>query len=138
MYIHLAHCGIHSIYSSFIDHFCKNICIVLYTILQNVLKHNIESTHTLCVALNNGGVWMWREKKVDVKTIKRIQCLQPPSVEDILNDPCLAIKSSTGLSYMLQDIVNSMDFNKPMKTAFEFAQVNVFFEDLKVPSSFDM
>ena len=70
---------------------------------------------------------------MDAKTVKCIQFHQPPSVEDVLNEPCLAIKSSTELSFMLQDIVNSMDLNKPMKTAFRFAKVNFrFFEELKV------
>ena len=64
---------------------------------------------------------------MDAKTIKCIQCHQPPSVEEILKDPSLAIESSADLSFMLQDIVNSMDLNKPMKTAFKFAKVNVFF-----------
>lgn len=69
---------------------------------------------------------------MDAKIMKRIQYLHPPSVEDILKDPCLAIKWSADLSHVLQDIVDSMDLNKPMRTAFKFVQVNVFFEDLKV------
>ncbi|XP_059925166.1 uncharacterized protein LOC132470509 isoform X2 [Gadus macrocephalus] len=77
-------------------------------------------------ALNMSGDWMWwREKTMDAKTVKCIQFHQPPSVEDVLNEPCLAIKSSTELSFMLQDIVNSMDLNKPMKTAFRFAKLGL-------------
>ncbi|XP_056462510.1 uncharacterized protein LOC130402390 [Gadus chalcogrammus] len=89
---------------------------------------NVEVTGTKKdeSALNMSGDWMWwREKTMDAKTVKCIQFHQPPSVEDVLNEPCLAIKSSTELSFMLQDIVNSMDLNKPMKTAFRFAKLGL-------------
>ncbi|CAL8380437.1 unnamed protein product [Boreogadus saida] len=91
--------------------------------LFNVEVTGIKEDET---ALNMSGDWMWwREKTMDAKTVKCIQFHQPPSVEDVLNEPCLAIKSSTELSFMLQDIVNSMDLNKPMKTAFRFAKLGL-------------
>uniref|UniRef100_A0A4W5PIX4 Uncharacterized protein n=2 Tax=Hucho hucho TaxID=62062 RepID=A0A4W5PIX4_9TELE len=74
----------------------------------------------------NKGVWRWwREQKVDARTIKRIQELQPPAADVFLADINLATKSATELSFMLLDVAKSLGCNKAMNLAFKFITVGL-------------
>eukprot|EP00063_Salmo_salar_P014641 XP_013989476.1 PREDICTED: uncharacterized protein LOC106566147 isoform X1 [Salmo salar] len=74
----------------------------------------------------NKGVWRWwREQKVDARTIKRIQELQPPAAGVFLADVNLATKSATELSFMLLDVAKSLGCNKAMNLAFKFITVGL-------------
>ncbi|XP_024240201.2 protein FAM186B isoform X1 [Oncorhynchus tshawytscha] len=74
----------------------------------------------------NKGVWRWwREQKVDARTIKRIQELQPPAADVFLSDVNLATKSATELSFMVLDVAKALGCNKAMSLAFKFVTVGL-------------
>ena len=101
----------------------------MWIVLQFSSEHSVmiegEWLMLQCVfaALNKGAWRWWREQKVDARTIKRIQELQPPAADVFLSDVKLATKSSTELSFMLLDIAKALGCNKAMSLAFKFVTV---------------
>ncbi|KAK6318737.1 hypothetical protein J4Q44_G00099480 [Coregonus suidteri] len=93
---------------------------------QGLFNTDVKKTKKEEAALNKGGVWRWwREQKVDARTIKRIQELQPPAADVFLADVNLATNSATELSFMLLDIAKSLGCNKRMSLAFKFVTVGL-------------
>ncbi|CAB1353242.1 unnamed protein product [Coregonus sp. 'balchen'] len=99
---------------------------------QGLFNTDVKKTKKEEAALNKGGVWRWwREQKVDARTIKRIQELQPPAADVFLADVNLATNSATELSFMLLDIAKSLGCNKRMSLAFKFVTLLARVEKLQ-------
>ncbi|XP_062391646.1 uncharacterized protein LOC134079564 [Sardina pilchardus] len=72
------------------------------------------------------GVWRWwRELKVNAKTVLKIQTLQPPSVEELLDDGALAAESTSNLDFMFKDMAKFLSCKKAMAMAFNFGRTGL-------------
>ena len=73
-----------------------------------------------------GDTWCWwRESRVSAHMVLKIQALQPPSTEQLLNDTQSGHRAATNLSFMLEDMVKAYASNKAMNMAFQFAQTGL-------------
>ncbi|XP_062401809.1 uncharacterized protein LOC134092762 [Sardina pilchardus] len=98
----------------------------LHSLWKSVYSTNKRKTKKEETAIHKGSVWhWWRETKVDAKAVSRIQELQPPTVEAILEDASFATKCASELSFILGDMQKSMSGNKALCIAFHFVQTGL-------------
>nr|XP_015199676.1 PREDICTED: protein FAM186A-like isoform X2 [Lepisosteus oculatus] len=94
----------------------SRLCTLLFEL-------DTKSSKKKQAAIHKGGVWRWwRESKVDAKMVMKIQELQPPGVERLLQDSSLGIRTVAELSFMISDIAKSLSCKKALSLAFKFIQ----------------
>ncbi|KAG5274278.1 hypothetical protein AALO_G00134310 [Alosa alosa] len=98
----------------------------LNSLWKSVYSMNIKRRKKEETAIHKGSMWhWWRESKVDAEAVRRIQKLQPPTVEAILEDASFATKCALELTFILEDMRKSMSGNKALCIAFQFVQTGL-------------
>ncbi|XP_066564490.1 protein FAM186B isoform X2 [Amia ocellicauda] len=99
-------------------HKLQRICTLLHTYYLETKRKKKQPAE-----VHKDGVWRWwREGKANNKMLKKIQELQPPSEEQLRQDPNLNIKVATELCFMLSDIATFLACNKALSLGFIFIQ----------------